>query len=241
MTVQTVFKRYELKYLVGEGEKSAVLAAISAHMSPDEYGDTTVRSIYLDTESFRLARRSLERPEYKEKLRVRSYRAASCDDTVFVELKKKYRSVVYKRRVPVVCSAAARWLAGKSPPPADTQITREIDYFLHYYGGVFPAAFISYDRRAFVADGESGLRVTFDQNILARTEDIDLHSPIGGTPLLGEGLTLMECKCTGGMPLWLVEVLSENRIYKTSFSKYGAAYEKLLCPQTKEKETTVYV
>lgn len=38
----------------------------------------------------------------------------------------------------------------------------------------------------------------------------------------------MEIKTGAAIPLWLVEVLSREKIYRSSFSKYGRAYEELM-------------
>ena len=135
MAFQTVFKRYELKYILTPEQKDRILAAMSEHMELDKYGKTTIRNIYFDTENYRLIRRSIEKPAYKEKLRIRSYAKASPDSTVFVELKKKYQSVVYKRRLPLPESDAMAWVCREIPVPLDTQISREIDYFIDFYNG----------------------------------------------------------------------------------------------------------
>ncbi len=113
--IQTVFKRYELKYLLTAQQKQAVLDAMKGHMELDQYGRTSIRNIYFDTENYRLIRRSIEKPAYKEKLRLRSYRQASADSTVFVELKKKYNSIVYKRRLSLPEKEATQWVTGKAP------------------------------------------------------------------------------------------------------------------------------
>ena len=107
MEYQNVFKRYEIKYLISQEQKRIVLEAMEQKMALDKYGRTTIRNIYFDTDSYRLIRRSIEKPAYKEKLRIRSYCKAQPNSTVFVELKKKYKSVVYKRRVPMTESAPA--------------------------------------------------------------------------------------------------------------------------------------
>lgn len=99
MAFQTVFKRYELKYMLTLEQKAKVLAAMEPYMELDKYGRTTIRNIYYDTDTYLLIRRSIEKTAYKEKLRIRSYSRADKDSTVFVELKKKYQSVVYKRRI----------------------------------------------------------------------------------------------------------------------------------------------
>ena len=132
MAIQTIFKRYELKYLISPEQKEKILDAMSGHMELDRYGRTTIRNIYFDTENYRLIRRSIEKPAYKEKLRIRSYSQATADSTVFVELKKKYDKVVYKRRIPLCESDAMAWVCRERTCPQNTQISREIDYFIDF-------------------------------------------------------------------------------------------------------------
>ena len=231
MAFQTVFKRYELKYMLTFEQKERMLEVMSAYMELDKYGKTTIRNIYFDTDSYRLIRRSIEKPAYKEKLRIRSYSQATADSTVFVELKKKYEKVVYKRRLPLRASDAMAWVCRKLPCPVDTQISREIDYFIDFYGKLIPTMFLSYEREAYYDKSGEDFRVTFDDNILYRQTDVNLCLPVYGTPILPEGKVLMELKCSGGIPLWMVEALSRERIYKTSFSKYGTAYTTLVFPE----------
>ena len=232
MAFVTVFKRYELKYMLTLEQKEIILKAMSPYMELDKYGRTTIRNIYFDTDSYRLIRRSIEKPAYKEKLRIRSYSQATADSTVFVELKKKYDKVVYKRRLPLCERDAMAWVCGEATCPVNTQISREIDYFSDFYGGLKPSVFLSYEREAYYDKGGGDFRVTFDDNILARQTDVSLCSDLYGEPILPEGKVLMELKCSGGIPLWMVEVLSREHIYKTSFSKYGTAYSTLIFPET---------
>lgn len=234
MQTQTVFKRYELKYLLSKKQKEIILAAMAPHMEPDKFGRTTIRNLYFDTDSYRLIRHSIEKPVYKEKLRLRSYGKADPESPVFVELKKKYESVVYKRRIELPENAAMWWLCGGDSGAVDTQISREIDFFLSYYGSLRPAAFLSYDREAYFSLHGGDLRVTFDENILFRQESLSLREDVWGTPLLPEDTVLMEIKCAGGIPLWLTGALTRERIYKTSFSKYGTAYQKFMISNGKE-------
>lgn len=233
MAYQAVFKRYELKYLLTREQREKVLAAMAPHMKLDRYGRTTIRNIYYDTDSYRLVRRSIERPVYKEKLRIRSYSRANPDSTVFVELKKKYDAIVYKRRLSVSEEEALDWVSGRMHCKQHNQISREIDYFLSYYQTLHPVAFLSYEREAFYCKDGSDFRVTFDDHILCRQEEISLEADVWGTPLLPEDMTLMEIKCSGGVPLWMTNILSQEHIYKTSFSKYGTAYQKLIYPKRK--------
>lgn len=228
MAYQTVFRRYELKYLLTLPQKETIMRAMEPYMALDDYGRTTIRNIYFDTPTYRLIRRSIEKPFYKEKLRVRSYEQAHPDSTVFVELKKKYDSIVYKRRISLFEHEAMQWLAQDIPLPRNSQIAREIEYFKGHYDMLFPAVFLSYEREAYYAKDGSDFRITFDDKILARCENVSLTAEVYGSSLLEEGMALMEIKCSGGIPLWLTHVLSRERIYRTAFSKYGVAYQKII-------------
>ena len=232
MAFQTVFKRYELKYMLTYEQKKKILEVMSPYMQLDKYGRTTIRNIYFDTDDYRLIRRSVEKPAYKEKLRIRSYVQATPESTVFAELKKKYEKVVYKRRIPICESDAMAWLRKERQCPFDTQISREIDYFIDFYKNPKPKVFLSYEREAYYEKNGGDFRVTFDDNILCRRHDLSLCSGIYGEPILQSGTVLMELKCSGGIPLWMARVLSREKIYKTSFSKYGTAYETLIFPES---------
>lgn len=230
MAYQSVFSRYELKYLLTPAQKKAVLSAMAPHMRLDDYGRTTIRNLYYDTPNYRLARQSLERPAYKEKLRIRSYCQADPFTPVYVELKKKYDGVVYKRRIALPEQEAMQWISGGFPCLREEQIVREIDYFKDFYAPLEPKAFLSYEREAYFALDGSDFRVTFDEAILCRQRNLSLRDGVWGTPLLRAGQTLMELKCSGGIPLWMTQVLSEQRIYKASYSKYGTAYQAMIYP-----------
>lgn len=227
MAYQTIFKRYELKYLLSRWQKERLIASMRPYMALDRFGHSTIRNIYYDTDTYRLIRRSLEKPAYKEKLRVRSYEKVNEKSAVFVELKKKYKSVVYKRRIVMPEQQAVDWLSGAISCPQESQISREIDYFCSFYETLHPAVYLSYEREAFYSLGGDDFRVTFDENILYRTNDLSLESEIYGTPLLRDDQILMELKTPGGIPLWMTHFLTEQQIQKTSFSKYGAAYQMM--------------
>lgn len=227
MAAQMTFQRYELKYLLSPAQKRAVLQAMDGHMELDQYGRVTIRNIYYDTENFRLIRRSLERPCYKEKLRVRSYRQVSPEEPVFVELKKKYKSIVYKRRLSLPEGLVSQSLSQDTPLPVSSQIGHEIAYFRSYYHPLIPTVFLSYQREAFYAVDGGDFRVTFDDHILYRQDHLSLCSEVYGIPILSPGQTLMEIKTSGGIPLWMVHTLTQHNIFKTSFSKYGTAYQHM--------------
>ena len=252
MGYQAVFKRYEIKYVVTAEQKERILKAMEPYMELDRYGMSTVRNLYFDTDDFVLARHSIAKPDFKEKLRVRSYSKADADSTVFVELKRKFDGVVYKRRIGLPEADAMRWMSGAEDrtiiaelKKESPQVAAEISYFAGMYSGLKPVIYLSYDREAYrmkknptVSGSGSDFRVTFDSNIFCREEDLSLRSDAYGTPILEEGKYLMELKCPGAIPLWMTKILSDERIYKTSFSKYGTAYcsfmEKSPCERSHE-------
>jgi len=228
MANQMIFKRYELKYILTAEQKQRVLEAMMPYMQLDRYGRDIIRNIYFDTDNYRLIRRSMEKPIYKEKLRLRSYCRIDPLSNVYVELKKKYDGVVYKRRLVMPQKQAIDCIVTGRNLLVDNQISKEIDYFIQYYQELKPKVFLSYEREAYYALDGSDFRVTFDENILYRQENLSLSEGIYGTPLLAEELTLMEIKTPGAIPLWMTNCLTKAGIYKTSFSKYGAAYTDMM-------------
>lgn len=150
-----------------------------------------------------MIRHSLEKPVYKEKLRVRRYGDITPDSQVFVELKKKYKKVVYKRRLSLTEREATAWLSGIIPPPDQSQIACEISYVLRYYESLHPVAFPSYDRCAYYGKDDLNFRITFDENVLCRQTDLSLTSSIYGSSLLTKGQVLMEIKSIGAIRMSL--------------------------------------
>lgn len=214
----------EKKYLLSRGQYEKLFSALKDHIEPDLYFRSTVCSLYYDTDDFTLIRRSIEAPVYKEKLRLRSYGVPRADDTVFIELKKKYKGMVYKRRLAMSAGAASAYLAGEAPPPEDSQMTKEIDWFLRQ-NRVRPKALIACDRTAWVAKDDHELRITFDEDLRWREKDLDLTLGSAGEPLTEPGCVLMEIKIPDTAPLWLAHMLSELALFPTSFSKYGTCYK----------------
>ena len=221
--MQFSFKRYEKKYMLTPDQLTRMLAGMENYMRADEFGHYTICNIYYDTDDFQLIRASLEKPIYKEKLRMRSYGVPSDQDKVFVELKKKYDSVVYKRRTVMHAVEAVSYIHNGIAPKRDDQICREIDWFMRSYHPT-PKVYIAYDRTAFAGLENSELRITFDTNLRWRDRELDLRAGDYGQMLLSPEHILMEIKIPGTTPIWLAHLLSEIGAFHTSFSKYGAWY-----------------
>ena len=240
MDYQNVFERYEYKYFLTQAQKRELLEETGGRLLLDQYGRTIIRNIYYDTDSYRLIRGSMEHPVYKEKLRVRSYQRVNGSDMVFVEIKKKFEDVVYKRRIAIPKVSAENWIDKGMAIPFKSQITSEIDYFLDFYKGIEAKAFLSYEREAYTDKYNPEFRLTLDENILARDSDLDLGSDIWGESLLPRGTTLMEVKIAGAMPIWMAHFLSKNTIPKISYSKYGTYYKEFLMTNQYPERSVFY-
>ena len=220
-----VMKRYELKYLLSGEQTEYLRERLKGHMEVDAFGLTSIASLYYDTPDYRLIRTSVEKPPFKEKIRLRSYGLATDTSPVFLELKRKTEGIVYKRRVQSTIPQVHRFFAGESDVFAGGQINREITYFRDYYKTLVPSCLIIYDRTAYFEPG-GDLRLTIDNDPRYRTTDLSLKKSMEGISLLPEGHTVLEVKVQQAMPLWLSEILSTGKIYKGSFSKYGTAYRQ---------------
>lgn len=222
----SVFQRVEKKYFMNKKQKELFLSLTKPYMSEDAYGNSKILNIYYDTCNFDLIRHSLSKPDYKEKLRHRSYGTPDKDSKVFVEIKKKFNGIVYKRREAMsLCEAENLLLTGKVHAH-ETQILREIEYFISFYKPE-PMIFIAYDRVAYAGRQNKDLRMTIDSNIRYRLDDLDLSHGDSGTTFTSPDTYLLEIKVPGAFPLWMSKALSEYAIYPISFSKYGAIFTGL--------------
>ena len=222
-----VMKRYELKYLLDGAQTDFLVKSLEGHMKLDQYGRTSIASLYYDTPNYQLIRASVEKPPFKEKIRLRSYGLATRESPVYLELKRKAYGIVYKRRVQSTIPLVDKFFAGSGDICAPGQINREITYFRDYYKTLVPACLIIYDREAFFEPG-GDLRLTIDHCPRYRTDHLDLTSSMDGLPLRPPGHTILEIKVQEAMPLWLTHILDEGQIYKNSFSKYGEAFRQQL-------------
>lgn len=228
MATDYIFKRHELKYMLSRAEYEKLMAEVIRYVKPDKFAHSRIINIYFDTPSKRIIRDSIEKPVYKEKLRLRSYGVSSDNSEVFIELKKKYKSVVYKRRLETTEHEAMDYLMGGMPLHEDSQIAREIDYFMQVYKDLEPSVVLSYERDSYRGIDDPELRITFDYNVLWQNDSFTLKEEPHGNRVIPEYKILMEIKAQDALPLWLTHLLAENEIYRTSFSKYGTAYTQMI-------------
>ena len=221
-----VFRRLETKYILSKEQYESIREALKPYMTDDEYGLSKIISIYFDTENYDLARESMEKPVYKEKVRLRCYGQATSESKVYLELKKKYQGVVYKRRIALSYAEADLYLKKGIYPDTDSQIMKEIDYFFKYYKSIRPT-YIEYMRIASFCNDNRDIRITYDKDVKVKFDEGCLMNGRDAERVLDEDKYLMEIKAPGAMPLWLTKALTDNKIYPGSFSKYGAACKRL--------------
>ncbi|MBD3917455.1 polyphosphate polymerase domain-containing protein [Paenibacillus sp. PR3] len=242
MTIE-VFNRYESKYLMDSQSFQDIYNRLLQYMDLDEYNQNnqfyTISNIYYDTPQHSIIRNSLSKPKYREKLRVRAYGVPKQDAKVYVELKKKVYGLVNKRRTAMKLNEAYEFVrTGVAPefmPYMNKQVIHEIQYFLQRYE-LQPAVYLAYDRIAMFCRGNRDLRITFDTNIRSRREDIRLEEGDHGEALMAPGLWLMEVKAEKTVPVWLAQLLSELRMFRTGFSKYGNEYRMNIRNEQQIKE-----
>ena len=218
----THFRRIEQKYLLNEKEYLNVLEELKPYLVEDEYFKSHIYNIYFDTRENDFIIKSLEKPRFKTKLRLRSYGIPTKDSKVFLEIKQKYKGIVGKRRMELTLKEFDDYYKSKEKK---SQIQKEIDYYFKKYS-LEPKLFLAYDRDSYKGKENSGLRITFDQNIRSRREKLRLELGDGGEKLFDENLYVMEIKSLHSLPLEITKILSRLKIYPTSFSKYGKIYQK---------------
>ena len=223
----TVMQRVEMKYLLNAEQTEYLRERLNGHMEVDRYGKTSIASLYYDTPNYQLIRASVEKPLFKEKIRLRSYGIATEESPVYLELKRKAYGIVYKRRVETTIPLVHKFFSGEGDICAPGQINREITVFRDHYKTLVPSCMIIYDRTAYY-EPDGDLRLTIDENPRYRLTDLTLTKSMEGISLLDEGYTILEVKVQEAMPMWLCNILSSGRINKGSFSKYGEAYRQQL-------------
>lgn len=234
--IQHSFKRHEIKFLLKPEVFQSLYPRLRERMEEDVYGIYPICNIYYDTPDYQLIRHSLDKPVYKEKFRLRSYGPISVDDMMFAEIKKKYKGIVYKRRVSLKGSECGELFNNREAAFDSWQIHREILQFFDTYPNLMPKVYIGYDRIALAGMGaDSTLRVTFDQNISYRETGLSLWEEGELSPVLPEEVIVMEVKVAHAVPLWLVALLSEYGLYKASFSKYGTYYNQQVAKELMER------
>lgn len=199
---------------------------MSPNTVPDKHGKSDICNLYFDTPDYRIIRASIEKPLYKEKLRLRCYGVPDDKSKCFLEIKKKFKGIVYKRRISADYKNGFAYLKNSYDNIADSQIKSEIEYFKNFYNHPKEKACIFYSRLAFYDKDDFNIRITFDQDVKYRFYELDLKNGIYGKKLLPDDRIIMEIKTLGAMPLWLSKMLEEIKAYPVPFSKYGNAYKK---------------
>ena len=198
------FQRKEMKFVLNQEDFDFLFALVSEHMDGDTYPHYRIRSWYYDTPSRLVARENEGHPKYKAKLRYRIYVDAE-KSPQFLEMKSKLNGVTYKRRIKVHSFEGAL----EEAMQGESQIAKEIAYFIKTHPGLKPSLAITYDRFAF-HDDHSDLRITFDRDVFA-----------GVVPLVEPNQYILEVKTSVALPWWLIRGLESRGLYRRSFSKFA--------------------
>ena len=233
------FKRVEKKYMFTIDKYNELMKRLDTKLDPNEFPNSSILNIYFDTDNYDLAIKSIQKPVYKEKIRLRSYNKPSKDSSVFLEIKRKCDSVVSKRRIEMKLSDLELYVKDKdSLESSNNQIKKELDYYFDRYD-LRPTMYLSYLREAYYDPTDRDFRVTFDSNVIAREYDLNLDSLNYGTNILEKDKYIMEIKTLGSIPLWFVKMINELGIMPCGFSKYGEAYTQLVLKANNCEECVV--
>lgn len=236
---QEIFKRFELKYLLTRAEYAALRSAILPRMAYDKYGDPegkyNIVSLYYESSDKRIYYETMNKLRFRQKLRLRVYDQADLSSNAFIEVKQKFKNVVNKRRSIIPLGEAYDILSHPyneqsiaNAQASNPQILREALHFKGLYH-LQPAVVVSYDRQAFsgTADSEKDLRVTFDYNIMCRSDNLGLENGPKGYPIIDYDTVILEVKVSNSVPFWLARILSELEFVKQGFSKYCTSIDLL--------------
>jgi SPX domain protein involved in polyphosphate accumulation len=230
MKLSNIFQRKEVKYALSYQQFEQLQELMDKYMSADQYGQHTILSLYYDDDDYSLIKAALEKPSYREKFRIRSYGTACAGKNVFLEIKKKINGIVYKRRM----SIQHQDLIHRTFTENKSQTEKEISYLFSRYD-LTPKVLLAYERIAF-ADKETGdFRITFDQNIRFRLQNLTLTNA-QGQRVAPEINVLMEVKALGAYPLWFSHALCEIGARKISFSKFGTTFKRYILPNLSKKQ-----
>ena len=220
-----VFERKEKKYVLTRDVLESFLNSIHLHLVPDERDITRVSSLYYDTPENTLISRSLEKPVYKEKIRIRAYGDVDENSEVFVELKKKFKGIVYKRRFSCTLSEAEAFMTGNSKEETDRNYL-EVKACRDRYSNLQAKMLIVTNRLALYTNDGSDIRLTIDFNPTYDSVNLDMKKDAMHLFLLDKDKCILEIKSAGALPMWMIEQMSRMQIRPQSFSKYGEAFKK---------------
>lgn len=222
--MKNTLQRYEKKYLLNKNQYEMIKEKLTPYTKVDKYSNYTVCNLYFDTESYQVIRHSIDKPVFKEKLRIRSYGVVNDDAIVYLELKKKYDHEVIKRRLPLTFKQFEDYIYKGIRPDLNNQILREIDHYVTL-NKPYPRIYIAYEREALQGIEDESFRITFDKNIRFRNDDLSLTKGLDGKPIIEQDQCLMEIKTKGSIPLWFSQIITQTSTYPQSFSKYGYCYQ----------------
>ena len=235
--LETSFERIETKYVVSKTDLHDLIEDLKDYLVEDDYPTSTISNIYFDTEDFQLIQDSLQNQYKKEKIRMRTYLSQpTLDSQVFLEIKTKDQEGVGRKfRLLSTPSSILNFITkGHLDASITDKIVIEKVKKLHqdYKQGIKPRMYIYYDRYSLKEKkyiegyNYNKIRITIDQNLVYRDENVNLFSGNQGAPLLDDNTVIMEIKAPGNKPQWLQDILDKYGLIEHKCSKYSCAYHK---------------
>ncbi len=217
--------------MLDEEKYYELLNIINKYLEKDKYFDSRIRNIYFDNDNFDLIRKSIDKPIYKQKLRLRCYANNQSVDTVYFEIKKKFKGITNKRRIKASKSGIDDYLYHDIKPMCDMQVLKEIEYIIKR-NELKPVLYLAYDRQSYYAKDNKNFRLTFDTNLRFRESNLNIENDEDTTNYFKRNIYILEIKTLDAIPLWFSKALTTLKIYPVSFSKYGKIYENYISKET---------
>ena len=235
--LETTFKRIETKYIVSKDKLDKLIQDLKEYLVEDDYPISTISNIYFDTEDFDVLLDDDFGAKRKEKVRMRTYLShPKADSQVFLEIKTKdQEGIGRKYRLLSTPSSIISFITKGHLDVSitDTVVIETVKKLQRDYRfAIKPRMYIYYDRyslkekKSIEGYDYNKIRITIDQNLIYRDENVSLFAGNHGAPLLDDSTVIMEIKAPGNKPQWLQDILDKYGLMEHKFSKYSCAYHK---------------
>lgn len=234
-----VFTRHELKFLIDRHTYGKIYKALMPYLVVDQHankqGYYTVSNIYYDTKDDLFHYEKMKGQDFRQKLRLRTYGHSDLDSESYLEIKKKHKGLVNKRRTALRLRDAYRFLEVDeidnndlidNTNASNIQILKEVAFLKKFYT-LEPKVALCYERQAFQGKEDNELRITFDDNLRKRHHNLRLELGSEGASYVSRDIFVLEIKVNDTIPLWLARILSQFSCSVQSFSKYSTSHNAI--------------
>ena len=237
--VQTTWRRIESKYLIDHELAHRIRAQCRTILPQDPYSASQptdqypVRSIYLDSPDGQLLQSTLDRQPTRLKLRVRTYRALSCQNTelpAFLEIKRKSHGAIHKTRAKRSAAEARNLLSNghvfhprsaalDATAASNASSTNEFLKMRHHLRAR-PVIGVFYTREAYESNSGDGVRISFARNLHYGVLDCSKEEPdVIWFPVTMRAV-ILEIKFTNTFPFWVHELVRRSELARRGVCKF---------------------